>query len=179
MAKLGHEEGVLDHLEGSVIRNVVGLDRRLVKDVLTPRVVVFRLGENTVLSDIREEMMDWSHTRVPLFPEDNQDNITCYVIQRDLFRNLIKGETDARLKDLARPLTTVTEFMRTDKLLLQMFETRESMCSVVDEHGAFAGIVTLEDIMEEIVGREIVDEYDLVSDLRSYAQILHRKKESR
>lgn len=178
MAKLGREEGVLDHLEGSVIRNVVGLDRRLVKDVLTPRVVVFRLEENTKLADLREEIMGWSHTRVPLFPEENPDSISRYVIQRDLFRSLLSGGEEKTLKDMSRPLRTVTEFMRTDKLLLQMFETRESMCSVVDEHGAFAGIVTLEDIMEEIVGREIVDEYDLVSDLRSYAQILHRKRET-
>ncbi len=177
MAEIGREEGVLDHLEGSVIRNVVGLDRRLVKDLLTPRVVVFRLEESIILDDIREEIMGWNHTRVPLFPEKNPDSISRYVIQRDLFRNLISGKEQTALIDMSRPLRTVTEFMRTDKLLLQMFETRESICSVVDEHGAFAGIVTLEDIMEEIVGREIVDEYDIVSDLRSYAQILHRKRE--
>ncbi|MCB0324355.1 MAG: HlyC/CorC family transporter [Bdellovibrionales bacterium] len=176
MAKLGREEGVLDHLEGSVIRNVVGLDRLLVKDVLTPRIVVFRLEETTALREIREEIMEWSYTRVPIFPSSNPDSITRYVIQRDLFRALVKGETEIQLKDLSRPLSTVSEFMRADKLLLQMFESRESICSVVDEHGAFAGIVTLEDIIEEIVGREIVDEYDLVSDLRSYAQILYHKK---
>lgn len=176
MAAIGTEEGVLDHLEGSVIRNVVGLDRLQVKDILTPRVVVFRVREDSRLSEIREDILEWSHTRVPLFQEAEPDHIIRYVIQRDLFRELLKGETDLTLKELSRPLTTVSEFMRADQLLLQMFEKRESICSVVDEHGGFAGLVTLEDIIEEIVGREIVDEYDLVSDLRSYARIIYSKR---
>ena len=175
MADLGREEGVLDHLEGSVIKNIVGLDRLLVKDVLTPRVVVFRMLAPTKLEEIRESIMEWNHTRVPIYSEDAPDSVTRYVIQRDIFRALLIGQDDKTLEQLSRPLTTVSEFMRADKLLLQMFEQRESMSSVVDEHGGFAGIVTLEDIIEEIVGREIVDEYDLVSDLRSYAQILHNK----
>ena len=176
MTDIGREEGVIDHFEGSVIKNIVGLDKMLVKDVLTPRVVVFRLKENTTVEEVRESIMEWNHTRVPLFKEDEPDYITHYVIQRDILRALLKGEKDISLHDLARPLTTVTEFMRTDKLLLQMFEMRESMCSVVDEHGGFAGLVTIEDIMEEIVGTEIVDEYDRVSDLRSYAQDLYQQR---
>jgi CBS domain containing-hemolysin-like protein len=175
MAEIGREEGVLDHLEGSVIRNVVGLDRVLVKDILTPRVVVFRLAESVKLEELRADLMGWNHTRVPLFSEDNPDSVSRYVIQRDIFRAFLKEETDSDVRSLSRPLTTVYAFMRADKLLLQMFEMRETICSVVDEHGGFAGIVTLEDIIEEIVGREIVDEYDAVSDLRSYAQILHAK----
>ncbi len=175
MAEIGREEGVLDHLEGSVIRNVVGLDRVLVKDILTPRVVVFRLAATSKIEDLRAEILSWNHTRVPLYDEDNPDSISRYVIQRDIFRAFIKEDTDVDVMSLSRPLTTVSVFMRADKLLLQMFEMRETICSVVDEHGGFAGIVTLEDIIEEIVGREIVDEYDAVSDLRSYAQILHAK----
>ena len=74
------------------------------------------------------------------------------------------------------------ELLRVDKLLLRMFKNKEHICAVVDEHGGLAGIVTLEDIIEEIVGREIVDEYDKVSDLRTYAKIASfmraRKKDS-
>ena len=176
MAEIGREEGVLDHLEGSVIRNVVGLDRLLVKDILTPRVVVFRMADDLVLRDIKNELTEWNHTRVPLYPSNEPDNITRYVIQRDLFRIVLKGDDDIMLRELSRPLRTVTGFMRADKLLLQMFEQRENICSVVDEHGGFAGLVTIEDIIEEIVGREIVDEYDSVSDLRTFARILKIKR---
>lgn len=176
VADIGSEEGVLDRLEGSVIRNIIGLDRRLVKDILTPRVVVFRLEENTRAGELSESIMSWNFTRVPLFPEDEPDRIERYVLQRDVFRALLRGQSEIRLRDLARPLTTISNLMRADQLLLQMFEKREHICAVVDEHGGFAGLITLEDIIEEIVGREIVDEYDLVSDLRSYAQSLSGKR---
>lgn len=179
MAELGREEGVIDSLEDSVIRNVIELDSLLVKDVLTPRVVVFRLEENRTIESTKSEIVNWAHSRMPLHQEANPDTITGYITQRDIFRALISGDQNQKLSTLARPVTTVPEFMRADKLLLHMFEMRESICAVVDERGGFAGIVTLEDILEEIVGREIVDEYDYVSDLRSYAQIVSRTKKNK
>lgn len=172
MAALGTEQGALDHLEGSVIANVVGLDQLLVRDVLTPRVVVFRQEEETPLASIAEELLNWSYSRVPLYRDENHDHLTGYVTQRDLYRELLRGPSDKRLRDFARPLKAVPELQRVDKLLLQMFEDKELIAAVVDEHGGLAGIITLEDVIEEIVGREIVDEYDTVSDLRSFAKLL-------
>lgn len=178
MTEIGTEEGVLDHLQGSVIRNVIGLDRLLVRDILTPRVVVFRLAENLKISEIKEDICQWNYTRVPIFNLEDEEQVTGYINQRDILRALVRGEFDRALSDFSRPLTTVPELLRADQLLLQMFEGREAICAVVDEHAGFAGIVTLEDVIEEIVGREIVDEYDLVSDLRAYAQILFQKRRS-
>lgn len=172
MANLGLEEGVLEDLEGSIITNVLGLDQLFVKDVLTPRVVVFRVPEARTLGEVRRDIEEWNFTRVPLFAEENQDDLKTYVIQRDVLRELMKGNDEKTLGSLGRPLTTVPELMRVDKLLLQMFENREHLCAVVDEHGGLAGIITLEDIIEEIVGQEIVDEYDTVSDLRTFARLL-------
>ena len=177
-AAIGSEEGVLDRLEGSVIKNIIGLDRRLVKDILTPRVVVFRMNEQAKISEIKEDILSWTHSRVPLFFSDEEpDLIDRYVVQRDVLRAIIRGQVELSLRDLSRPLRNVPEFMRADQLLLQMFEQREQMCAVVDEHGGFAGIVTLEDVIEEIVGREIMDEYDLVGDLREYAQSIYLRKQ--
>lgn len=180
VAAIGTEEGALDHFEGSVITNVIGLDELLVKNVLTPRIVVFRKRETMLISEIRNELSDWNYTRVPLFADEDPDHLTSYVIQRDIYRELLKGN-DLPLSDLARPLVTIPELMRVDKALLKMFEEKEHLFAVVDEHGSLAGIITLEDIIEEIVGREIVDEYDAVSDLRTFAKLLrftrHRKKE--
>ncbi len=177
LTEIGTSEGVLDHLEGSVIQNIIGFDRLLVKDVLTPRVVVFRLSNEQSLSEVKQDLLDWTFSRVPLFSEGDEEVIDTYVTQRDIYRALIQGEDKKCLKDLARPLTTVSELMRADKVMLEMFEKREAICSVVDEHGAFAGLITLEDLVEKLVGKEIVDEYDLVSDLRDYAQILYRKRQ--
>ena len=172
MAALGTEEGALDHFEGSVITNVIGLDQLLVRDVLTPRVVVFRALETTKLGDLQDVIGKWAHSRVPLYAEEDPDNLTGYVTQRDIYRELIKGNVDLELKELKRSLDIVPELMRVDKLLLHMFEKREHVCAVVDEYGGLAGIITLEDIIEEVVGREIVDEYDTVSDLRTFAKLL-------
>ncbi len=172
IASAATEDGALDHLEGSVISNVIGLDETLVKDVLTPRIVVFRLDEDSLISDIAGEMQNWTFTRIPLYADHDPDHLNSYVIQRDIFSALLAGKQDITLKQLARPLKIVPELMRVDKLLLQMFAEREQICTVVDEHGGLAGIITLEDIIEEIVGREIVDEYDSVSDLRTFAKLL-------
>ena len=177
LAALGTQEGALDHFEGSVIMNVVGLDKTLVREVLTPRVVVFRCREDVQLKDLQSEICSWNFSRVPLYPEHDPDLLTGYVMQRDVFREIIRGGGEKTLKELARPLKTVPELMRADKLLLQMFEDREHICAVVDERGGLAGIVTLEDIIEEIVGREIVDEYDTISDLRSFAKVLRFTKQ--
>lgn len=177
MATLGAAEGTLEHLEGSVIANVLQLDQLLVRDVLTPRVVVFRINENTTFSEIKDEISGWNYSRVPLYADDTPDDLKSYVTQRDLFREIIAGaDLNEPIKRLARPLETVPELLRVDKLLLRMFENKEHICAVVDEHGSLAGIVTLEDIIEEIVGREIVDEYDTVTDLRTFARVLNYMK---
>ena len=176
MAELGEEEGSLDELEGSIIRNIIGLDRVFVKDVLTPRVVVFRLDEDTKISAIKDTIFSWNHTRVPLYKSDNEDILTSYVTQRDIFKSILEGQ-DKSLKEISRPIETVPELMRADKLLLRFFEKREHICAVVDEHGSLAGIITLEDILEEIIGKEIVDEYDAVKDLRRYARNSMKRKE--
>lgn len=179
MAALGTEEGALDHLEGSVIKNVVRLDQILVKQVLTPRVVVFRLEENTTIGAVENEICNWNFSRVPIYSESNPDFLSGYATQRDIYRELIKGNRKTTLREIARPLKTVPEVLRVDQLLQQMFEEREHICAVVDEHGGLAGIITLEDIVEELIGQEIIDEYDTVSDLRTFAKLKwftrHRK----
>lgn len=179
LAALGTQEGALDHFEGSVITNVVGLDQMLVKEILTPRVVVFRQREDATLKEIEAVIANWNYTRVPLYPDSDPDFLSGYVTQRDIYRELLQGNYHKTLKEIARPLKTVPELMRADKLLMQMFEGREQICAVVDEHGGLAGIVTLEDMIEEVVGREIVDEYDTVSDLRRFAKILRFAKHKR
>jgi CBS domain containing-hemolysin-like protein len=173
MAEMGHEEGVIDVFEDSVIRNVIGLDRVLVKDILTPRVVVFSLNENIKVGELEKKVLDFPHTRIPLFSPEDPDTVRGYVTQRDISRFLLEGEKDKTLKDFSRTIATVPDVMRADKLMLQMVENHEPICSVVNEHGGFAGLVTLEDLLEEIIGREIVDEFDTVRDLRTYAKTLH------
>lgn len=160
MAAIGTEEGALDHFEGSVINNVIGLDKLLVRDILTPRVAVFRVREDLTIAEIEEKILTWQYTRVPLYSEDDPEHLSRYVRQRDIYREILKNNRMPSLKAISRPLATVPELARVDQILFQMFEKNEQICAVVDEHGGLAGIITLEDIIEEVVGHEIVDEYD-------------------
>jgi CBS domain containing-hemolysin-like protein len=172
MAEIGQEEGTLDHFEGSVIANVIDLDKIFVRDILTPRVVVFRVDGALTVGEAQKEILQWNHTRVPLFTENNPEHLTSYVTQRDVYREIVRGNLSQTLNAISRPLAVVPELMRVDKLILQMFERKEHIVAVVDEHGGLAGIVTLEDVVEEIVGHEIIDEYDTIADLRSVARLV-------
>ncbi len=179
LTAMGKEEGVLDALEGAVIENIIGLENLMAKDVLTPRVVVFRLDRNLQLGSLVSELEKWNFSRIPLYDPAEPDTVTEFVLQRDVYRALLRGEQDRTLLEISRTLRAVPEFISLDQLLEEMFENREQMCSVVDEHGGFAGIVTLEDVLEEVVGVEITDEYDTIEDMRAHAQKLARRRRRR
>ncbi len=176
LAKIGGREGVLDTLESSVIRNIILLDRVSVSKVLTPRPVVFVLSEDTCLKDIKDSVLEWNQTRIPLHEKENPDVVKGYIHQRDVFRSMLQGEEELRVSELMRPIKIVPETTSLDKLFVTMIETRDPIYAVVDEYGVFKGLVTMEDIIEEIVGKEIVDEYDIVSDLQAYAKALYHQK---
>ena len=176
MAKLGQEEGTLDELEGSIIKNVIGLDKLLVKDVLTPRVLVFMVSEDLTILEAAKNINNWHYTRVPVYSEENPEVLKGYITQRDVYRAINSDDNNLKLKDIARKIDTVPELLRADKLLLRFFEKREHLCAVVDEHGGLAGIITMEDILEEIVGKEIHDEFDSVKDTMRFEQVSKLKK---
>lgn len=166
MAKIGGKEGILDSLESKVIRNIILLDRKTVSQIFTPRNVVFTAPEHTQIKDIQDNIQEWHYARIPLCSTSNCDNLSGYVHQRDVSKYLLSGKLDLKLSDLKRPLKTIHESTPLDTIFVQMLQSREQICAVTDEQGSFVGIITLEDVIEEIVGEEIVDEYDPVADLR-------------
>lgn len=178
MAEIGAEDGAIDNLEEEVIENIIGLDSLTVADVLTPRVVVERFNQDLTLDDIKPKLDDLAYSRIPIYSESDPDELLGYVTQRDILRELLHGNDGKKLSEIARSLKTVPELMHCDKLLMEMLNTKEHMYAVVDEHGGLAGIITMEDIVEEIVGHEIVDEYDAVTNMRALAR-LKRYKRSR
>ena len=173
MAELGTEEGVLDSIEGMIIKNIVELDKRHVRDIHTPRVVVFRAQQNKKISECRAALVSWEFSRVPLFDDKNPDHVTRYVTQRDIYRSIEKGDTEKTLFEISRALRAVPEVMSLDKLFLMLISKREHICAVINEHGGFSGLISLEDVIEQIVGEEIVDEYDSADDLRIYAKTIN------
>lgn len=160
VAKMGREAGGIDQLESTVIKNVIKMDSVLVKSVLTPRLHVFRLPEDAKISEAIAPISEQAYSRVPLHADGDRDDVRSYVIQADVYRAYLAGDRDFPLAKLARELRVVPDLMRADKLFLSMMDSHEHIVAAVDEYGSFAGVITLEDLLEHVMGREIADETD-------------------
>jgi CBS domain containing-hemolysin-like protein len=169
LTQLGLRTGSIKEHQGNIIENVLSLDSKTVKDVMTPRTVVFSLCEHLSLKEAARSWDKWEHSRFPVFDKDRED-IVGIVLTRDLFTTLARGEGDIPLTNLMRPVRFVVETARLSNVLLEFIGSRQHLFVVIDEYGGLSGIITLEDILEEILGREIVDESDVVADKRELAR---------
>ncbi len=165
MARAGSSSGVIDEGEARVIQNILGLSKRRAKDIMTPRTVVFALPAGISVGEAAAHKKLMVHSRVPVY-DDGIDDIMGFVFRRDV---LATSDNDLPLGHLVRPGEFVVELEPVDVVLDTMLEHKLHMLMVVDGFGGFAGVVTLEDVLEEILGEEIVDEFDQVADLRELA----------
>ena len=170
MVGLGLRSGDFRPHEARVIRNVLRLEERTVGDVMTPRPVVFTLAAEITARDAAEREGLDKHSRVPVHSAGNPDDLIGVVHKVDILRAVARDEFETPVKSLMRPINVAVEAVKLDEVLTTFLEQREHMLAVIDEFGAFSGIVTLEDVLEELIGREIVDEFDQVADLRAYAR---------
>jgi len=155
----GEKLGVINKMEQNLIQNVFLFDEREVYPIMTPRTEVFALNEELTIDEVKKDIMLKQFSRIPVFKE-SIDNITGIVNIKTIFREFLEGEKDVRLKELAQKPIFVYE-TQTLSILLERFKQEQSHIAViVDEFGGMAGIVTLEDILEELVG-EIFDEKDI------------------
>lgn len=169
MARLSLTTGDIKPYQESVIDNILSLDTRKVKDVMTPRTVIFSLSEHLTLEEAKRETTKWEHSRFPVYDKDRED-IMGIVLTKEFFVALEEGRRDTPLTDIMRPVHFVAETARLHTVLLEFMGTREKLFIVIDEYGGLSGLITLEDILEEILGREIVDESDQVVDKRDLAR---------
>jgi putative hemolysin len=158
MVDAGHEGGVLEGDERQMIYSIFELGDTLVREIMLPRIYINALEVSTPLSDAVEALINSGHSRVPVY-EESVDNIRGILYAKDLLRVWRQEQPTSSLKDLLRPAIFVPEAKKVDELLEEMQSGHVHMAMVVDEYGGIAGLVTLEDIFEEIVG-EIQDEYD-------------------
>lgn len=156
------EEGVLEAGEQQMLARVFDFADTEVRQVMVPRPDVVALEGDLMLAEAAERALTAPYTRYPVVGE-GIDDVTGVVHVRDLFQALRQGEDNRLLRDLARPAVIVPEGKRLDELLAEFRRTKSHLAVVVDEYGSTAGVVTLEDLLEEIVG-EIADEYDLPDD---------------
>ncbi len=169
LAKLGRREGVLRKDEAAVIENVLALDSKFARDVLTPRTVLFALKHDETVGDVWKEKGVWRHTRAPVY-EGTLDKVVGIVHRADVLGAVAGGQLDTTVGSLAKPIYFVPETIRLDRLLRTFLKRKQHMFAVADEYGGLEGVVTLEDVLEEILGQEIVDEYDEIHDMQEHAR---------
>jgi putative hemolysin len=156
---VGADKADLEEEEKEMIHGVVELADTEVKEIMLPRPDMICVEENSTLDQIREIVKKRGHSRIPIYKE-NIDNITGIIYVKDLFLEEAQAGKISDLSRLARKAHFVPETKKIDELLREFKRDKNHMAIVVDEYGGTAGLVTMEDILEEIVG-EIQDEYDM------------------
>jgi CBS domain containing-hemolysin-like protein len=168
LSELGHLEGSIEKDERDIIQKVFTLNDLMAQTIMTPRTMMFGFQKDAKLEDLRENIFDLVNSRLPIFDEDYDDIIgVCY--RRNLLIALAKDEDGRTIESFMQSVLYVSETMRVDDLLQLFLERREQIAIVKDEFGGTSGLVTLEDVLEQLVG-EIVDETDEVVDTRKEAK---------
>ncbi len=173
LASLTRKTGVLNRFEELSIHNILTLDIKTVEQIMTPRTVMFSLSAESTVAEVWNPKDIWPHSRVPVYADQDQENIVGIVYRREVLQALAQDQDNKKLNELMKPVHFVLESLTLDRLLVKFLESRLHLAVVLDEYGGLAGLVTLEDILEEILGDEIMDETDQVADLRQLA--LQRK----
>jgi len=169
MAELAEEEGVLGQSESQIIRNVAMFDQIRVMDIMTPRTIIFARDENMTIGKFHKEHPDFVFSRVPLFT-NTIDEISSYFLKDELLAKIILGEINKPLKSISRDILNVYKNLPIPQLYKRLINENEHIALVIDEYGGTAGIVTLEDVIETILGLEIIDETDNIEDLQKTAR---------
>lgn len=175
LALLGYQKGILDNLQTQVIDNTLKLRELPVHDIMTPRTVAAILDENMTVSELINREDFFKYSRIPVY-SGNIDNITGYVFKNDVLNALIHKNENTKLSEIKRKIVIVYEFFNIKKAMDEMIKKNEQIAVVVDEYGSFVGIITIEDIVETLLGIEIIDEADQYQDLQDYAKKLWQMK---
>ena len=169
MANIGEEEGVLDDSENKVIQNIMKLDNIKAYDVMTPRVVAAIAPESMTLKQFYKQEELSHNSRIPVYA-DSPEFITGYIMRYDVLENLAEDKFDMRLKSIKRKIAAFHEETSVSDIWESLLKTRDQIACIIDDYGCFQGIITLEDIMETILGMEIIDENDTVTDMQQFAR---------
>ncbi len=175
LASLGHKMGSLVTQENEYLTNVLSLHEIKTEQILTPRSVIHCLDQETTVSQALDHDKTIQFTRIPIY-EGDQDNIVGMVTNRELMMGDREGESESPIKDFVKPITRVSENLPVQQLLDIFIKKREHLFLVEDEYGQTAGIVSLEDAIETMLGREIVDETDTIVDMQKFAKGKYRDR---
>ncbi len=169
MAEIGAESGVIEAHESIILRNLLRFNTVPTEDIMTPRTVVRSASENLTIQAFYEKNRELPFSRIPIFKE-TQDHITGFVLKDRILQAIIDGEGQQQLKDISRDILHVQTDLLLPELFSRLMEKREHIALVVGKYGGMAGIVTLEDVIETLIGSEIVDEQDKNVDMQKLAR---------
>ncbi|MGF7139864.1 CNNM domain-containing protein [Roseimarinus sediminis] len=169
MASIGANEGVFNEKEYRIIQNMLRLRDVRVTEIMTPRVVVAVANEDMKLSDFLKNKNYLKFSRIPVYT-NNEENITGYVFRQTVFEKLAEDHFELKLSDLKRHIVIVHNNMPLFSVWDKLLQKKEHIALIVDEYGGMDGIVTMEDIIETLLGLEIIDEKDTVSNMQQYAR---------
>lgn len=169
LANIGTEEGIFGEKENLIIQNLIRLKSIKVSEIMTPRVVVSMANENMTLDDFLKNKDYLKFSRIPVFA-GHDEQVTGYVFRQKVFEKLAEDSTGLKLKDLKREVNFIPSTKPVLGVWELLLEKKEHIAVVVDEYGGIDGIVTMEDIIETLLGFEIVDEKDTISDMQQYAR---------
>ncbi len=178
MADVGEDEGVLDEDENKIIQNVIKLDDVKAYDVMTPHSVAAVAPESMTLKEFYK-VEEYSHfSRIPVYADD-PEYITGYILRSDALEDLAEDKFNKRLKDIKRDIPLFNEEKSVSEIWDSLLKHKEQIAIIIDEYGGFQGILTLEDIIETILGLEIIDENDEVSDMQQFARERWKQRQRR
>jgi CBS domain containing-hemolysin-like protein len=178
LASIGTDEGLFSEKENKIIQNILKLKNIKVTEILTPRVVVAIADENLLLEEFLKDKDYLKFSRIPIY-SGNDENITGYVFRQQVFENLAEDKHYLKLKDIKREILIFPNSMVLFSLWEKLLENKEHIALIVDEYGGLDGIVTMEDVIETLLGLEIVDEKDTITDMQKFARERWKTKQAK
>tara|TARA_B100001248_G_scaffold246282_1_gene216761 strand:- start:242 stop:1360 length:1119 start_codon:yes stop_codon:yes gene_type:complete len=167
IAEIAKEEGIIGKKDSNFIKNIVKLRNVSVKEIMTPYSVMVTADQNSTINEFYQKNPELVFSRIPIL---NKNMIEAYVLKDTILESIINNKGDFKLKEIKRPIIVSTEGTKIPKLFDKLLKKREHISLVVDVEKNTIGIVTLEDIIETILGYEIVDETDMVDDMQLLAK---------
>lgn len=181
-AEIAAEESSILPQEARWVTNSLRLKHKLARDLMTPRIVVYRLPKVMPLSMVEAHSDHWKHSRLPLCENHDPDRIVGVVYRREIFDALVRTPEEelprTTLEKFAHPVEFIPESLPGNQLLERFLKTRMHLFVVINEHGVMEGVVTLEDVIEELIGAEIVDMHDQHRDMQEYARSMAKARSS-
>jgi len=175
MTRIGEQTGHIKKEESRIIRNLLRFESLTARDIMTPRPVIVAVNENKTVAEAMAEAAETPFSRLPVYGK-NRDDITGFVLKDELLLSQARGEADVELNVLKRNITIVLPQMPLSTLLEYLLDSRSHIALVVGEYGGTEGLVTLEDVVETLLGMEIMDELDTTADMRALARRQWQKR---